>query len=86
MLLFRDTRTGDVLKKEDQIDNELLLRRMQLGNWKEVINELFDAPMDNAQMYNLKVLTAFAHWGLEEYEKGRSGGRTGRSTLRGWNI
>jgi hypothetical protein len=86
MLLFRDPRTGNILKKEDQIDGEILLRRMECGNWKDVINELFDSPMENANIYNLKLMTALAHWGLEEYEKGRSGGRSGGNSLRAWNM
>ena len=86
MLLIRDERTGNIVKKEDQMDGEIQLRRMQCGNWKDVINELLDAPAENGNLYSHKLTTALAHWGLEEYEKGRSGGRAGGSSLRAWNI
>lgn len=86
MVLFKDERTGEILKKYDQIDSDLLLSQMRSGSWREVIDELFDATMENPQMYNLKLLSAFAHWGLEEYEAGKSGGKKGGSSLGGWSI
>jgi len=86
MLLIKNQTTGELSKGFDQLDHELLLQREGHGNWSEVIDLLLAEPVTGIQEYSYKLVTGLALWGLEEFEKGRGKGSSGREMLSGWNL
>jgi len=90
MFFFKEEHGDSVVigKVDEQIDREILFHWEQCGNWREVIDNLLMEPVEDIRQYSYRILTAFALWGLEEYEGGgfSSGPAMGGGTPGGWNL
>lgn len=75
----------EIRRSLDQFDQQIIGQRtLERKSWPEILEHHIQVePVVSIQEWSYKVMTIFAHWGWEEFEKG-GGGRKSGGVTGGW--